>query len=59
MVRLLAEGDPIPGVPGATFRNFKYFTLRDGTLNVVGGPDGATHGLFRWKNGTLEKVLYR
>ncbi len=59
MVRLLAEGDPIPGVPGATFRNFKYFTLRDGTLDVVGGPDGATHGLFRWKNGTLEKVLYR
>ena len=59
MVRLVAEGDPIPDVPGATFRNFKYFTLRDGTLNIVGGPDAATHGLFRWKNGTLEKVLYR
>lgn len=59
MVRLLAEGDPIPGVPGATFGSFKYFTLRDGTLNVVGGPDATTHGLFRWRNGTLEKVLYR
>jgi hypothetical protein len=56
--KVLSVGDPIPGTAGATFGHIKYFTFRAGTLHIVAGETEGRNGLFRWRNGTLEKLVY-
>jgi hypothetical protein len=56
--KVLSVGDPIPGTAGATFGHIKYFTFRAGTLHIVAGENQSRNGLFRWRNGVLEKLVY-
>lgn len=57
-VKVLEQGDPIPGKPGATFGQIIHFTLRDGTIHVIAGESQTTKGLFRWRDGQLTKLVY-
>ncbi len=56
--KIIAQGDPIPGTPGATFGYIEHFTLRDGTLHIVAGESSTKVGLFRWRDGVLTKLVY-
>jgi hypothetical protein len=58
-VKVVEQGDPIPGSPGATFGEITRFTLRDGTLHVVAGESFSRRGLFRWRGGQFSKLVYR
>jgi hypothetical protein len=58
-VKVVEQGDPIPGSPGAAFSEITRFTLRDGTLHIVAGESFSRRGLFRWRGGQLSKLVYR
>ncbi len=58
LVKVIVEGDPIPGAAGATFNEISSFTLRDGVLHIVAGEGANKKGLFRWHDGTLSKLVY-
>lgn len=58
LVKVIMEGDPIPGVAGATFSEISSFTLRDGMLHIVAGEGANKKGLFRWHEGMLSKLVY-
>lgn len=58
-VRLLQQGDPIPGSSsGAVFSELERFTLKDGTLHLVAGESASRKGLFRWRNGQWQKLVH-
>ncbi len=57
-VKVVAQGDPIPGTPGATFGLIEHLTLRDGTIHFVAGENLNKKGLFRWRNGVVTKLVY-
>lgn len=57
-VKIVQQGDPIPGTAGATFGEITHFTLRDGTLHIVAGENSNRKGLFRWRGGQLSKLVY-
>lgn len=58
-VKVLAQGDPIPGGDGAVFTTLERFTLRDGKLHIVAGESASRKGLFRWEGGTLTTLVHR
>ncbi len=57
-VKIVAQGDPIPGTPGATFGFIANLTLRDGTIHFVAGENVNKKGLFRWRDGVVTKLVY-
>jgi hypothetical protein len=57
-VKIVAQGDPIPGTPGATFGFIEHLTLRDGTIHFVAGENLNKKGLFRWRDGVVTKLVY-
>jgi hypothetical protein len=57
-VKVLAQGDPIPGATGEVFNEIERFTLRDGKVHIVAGESANKKGLFRWQNGALTKLVY-
>ena len=57
-VKVVAQGDPIPGTPGATFGFIEHLTLRDGTIHFVAGENLNKKGLFRWRDGVVTKLVY-
>lgn len=57
-VKVLAQGDPIPGKVGAVFSTIERFTLRDGKIHIVAGESDRRKGLFRWQNGSLTKLVH-
>lgn len=57
-VKVVAQGDPIPGTPGATFGFIANLTLRDGTIHFVAGENLNKKGLFRWRDGVVTKLVY-
>ena len=57
-VKIVAQGDPIPGTPGATFGFIANLTLRDGTIHFVAGENLNKKGLFRWRDGVVTRLVY-
>lgn len=57
-VKIVRTGDPIPGASGATFNELTWFTLRDGTVHLVGGESSTRKGVFRWRTNTLTSLVY-
>ena len=57
-VKVVHQGDPIPGTAGDTFGELTWFTLRDGTIHLVGGGSSSRKGVFRWRDGTLTSLVY-
>lgn len=43
-VKVVHQGDPIPGTAGDTFGELTWFTLRDGTIHLVGGGSSTRKG---------------
>lgn len=57
-VKVVHTGDPIPGANGATFNELTWFTLRDGTIHLVGGESSTRKGIFQWRTNTLTSLVY-
>lgn len=57
-VKVVHTGDPIPDANGAIFNELTWFTLRDGTIHLVGGESSTRKGIFRWRTNTLTSLVY-
>ena len=57
-VKVVRTGDPIPGASGGIFNELTWFTLRDGTIHLVGGESSTRKGVFRWHANTLTSLVY-
>ncbi len=57
-VKVIKQGDPIPGTTSGVFTELTAFTLRDGVLHIVAGQGSNQKGLFRWQNGGLTNLVY-
>lgn len=57
-VKVLQQGDPIPGTTDGVFNQLTAFTLHNGTLHIVAGQGQNQKGLFRWRDGALTSLVY-
>ena len=46
-VKIIKQGDPIPGTMDGVFNELTAFKLRDGVLHIVAGQGSSQKGLFR------------